>query len=486
MNPSVASPPESTAEEVASPRSTSSDKRLRDRVIVAAARVATRTFFPSIEVIGPPPPPGPTILAASHLYGFVDPVMLIARLGHLPRFLAKATLWTNPAARIPLNFAGVIAVHRAADGSTEGNAAMFADAIAALAHHDTVAVFAEGTTHDDPTIRPVRTGIARIALQAAGNGIEGIQVVPIGITYDDKVALRGRVLVHYGEPIRVPPDPSLLGDDGAADHAKTREFTDHLQTRIEALTPHFDSTEEALALTTAAQITRRTTTPGRAEAKVAMAPVAADARELSKVDPARRGALVDLVARYEMLRGYIGLDDATVHAGVNLPSLLRRILVLTAVIVVLSPFAVAGLFANLVPVLLVLVAGLVPQAPVSKGTIRVLVGVVTFPLTWLVLALADAGTGPLGNLARTVTLPANTLLGPLAHDRAGWVAALVVLIAVPLMGIFAVIVVGRARSLLAAVLRWRTYVDRRGQLDAVRARRDDVVTMTRSLLTEPR
>ena len=127
--------------------------------------------------------------AASHLYGFVDPVVLVARLGHLPRYLAKATLWKTAVARPLLNFARVIPVHRRADGATEDNAAMFADAVGALREGSMLAVFPEGTTHDDPSIRPLRTGVARIALQAAGSGVEGVRIVPVGVTYEDKVAV---------------------------------------------------------------------------------------------------------------------------------------------------------------------------------------------------------------------------------------------------------------------------------------------------------
>ncbi len=453
--------------------------QLRDRVIVGLARAATAALFTSVEVVGDPPPDGPTILAASHLNGFVDPVVLVARGGRLPRFLAKATLWDNPAAKTALGFARVIPVHRAVDGSTDANTAMFASAVDALAEGGTLAIFAEGTTHDDPTIRPLRTGVARIALQAAGGGIEQVRVVPIGITYEDKVALRGRVLIHYGEPIGVPADPGLVEADGAPSREKVRVFTDHLQQRIQGLTPHFASTEEALALTTAATIDRRTTTtPGRA---VPMADVAAEARTLAACDAGQRADLVSRVARYEMLRGFVGLDDATVLSGVRPAELTRRIVVLAAIVFILSPLAVAGLFANLVPFLLVAVAGLVPKAPVSKGTVRVLVGVVMFPATWLFLALADAGTGPVGDFARAVTLPVNGLLGPLPTDRAGGWAALAVFVAAPVMGVLAMIVISRARALFTAVLRWRTLVDRRGQLELVRAHRDDVVATTRAL-----
>ncbi|MBP7631849.1 MAG: 1-acyl-sn-glycerol-3-phosphate acyltransferase [Acidimicrobiales bacterium] len=453
---------------------------LRDRAITAVARVLSRAFFRSVETEGSEPPPGPVILAASHLYGFVDPVVLVARLGHLPRYLAKATLWKTAVARPLLNFARVIPVHRRADGATEDNAAMFADAVGALREGSMLAVFPEGTTHDDPSIRPLRTGVARIALQAAGSGVEGVRIVPVGVTYEDKVAVRGRALVSYGRPIEVPADPTALAGDGAPDPDRVHDLTRRLQSDIEALTPHFDTTEEALALSAAATVSLRD--DAGEVVPVPMAAVAARARRLAAADPARRLELVSLVARYRMLLGFVDIDDEDVVRGIGLTALARRIAVLAAVVIVLAPLAVAGLFANLVPAVLVLVAGLVPKAPVSKGTVRLLVAAVTFPATWLFLALRDAASGPLSDLARSVTVPVDAVLGPDPADRAGFVAGLVVLIAVPVLGALALVIVERARTLVVSVVRWRTLLDRRGQLDEVRARRAEVVALTAELL----
>src|SRR5690348_851625 len=98
----------------------------RDRAIAAIARFLTRAFFRRVEIEGTRPPPGPVILAASHLNGFVDPVVLVARLGRLPRFLAKSTLWDVVVARPLLGFARVIPVYRRIDGGTpEENARTF-------------------------------------------------------------------------------------------------------------------------------------------------------------------------------------------------------------------------------------------------------------------------------------------------------------------------------------------------------------------------
>lgn len=455
---------------------------LRDRIITIVAGLLTRAFFRSVEVEGSPPPPGPVVLAASHLYGFVDPVLLVAELGILPRFLAKATLWDTAVARPLLGFARVIPVHRRADGASgDDNASMFADAVAALEGGSMLALFPEGTTHDDPSIRPLRTGAARIAIQAAGSGVQGVSIVPVGVTYEDKVAVRGRAIVSYGTPIEVPSG-ALLGPDGEPLHEQVRELTDHLQREIQALTPHFDTTEEALALGAAATMTLHE--ERAAQTAVPLAEVNSTARRLALVEPAQRNALVSLVARYRMLLGFVGIDDVDVQRGISLTALARKIAVIAVVVTFLSPVALAGLLANIVPVALVLIAGLIPKAPVSKGTIRVLVAAVAFPATWLTLAFADARPGTFGDLLRSVTLPVETLLGSAHHDRLGAVANLVVLVAVPLMGVLAMFVVERIRVLVDTIVRWRTFLDRRGQMDEVRERRREVVELTRRMLEQ--
>ncbi len=454
--------------------------RLRDRVITAVARLLSWAFFRSVETEGPVPPPGPVLLAASHLYGFVDPVLIVAELGHLPRFLAKATLWKNAVARPLLDFAGVIPVHRRADGATDENSAMFADAVAALAAGAMVAVFPEGTTHDDPSIRPLRTGVARIALQATASGIEGVRIVPVGVSYEDKVAVRGRALISYGAPIELAvPDRPADGEE-VPDPEAVRVLTERLTLEIQKLTPHFETTEEALALAAAATISLR-----EAEGQVSSVPLAAvadRARALAGAPASARSDLVSLVARYKMLLGFVDVDDEDVARGVSLTAVARRIAVLAVVVAVLAPLAVAGLLANLVPAMLVLVAGLVPKAPVSKGTVRLLVAAVAFPATWLVLALRDSTGGWLGDMARAATVPVNAVLGDQPADRSGVLAALLVLIAVPILGVVALVIVERARTLVTAVVRWRTLVDRRGQLGEVRQRRQAVVDLTHQLL----
>ena len=454
--------------------------RGRDRVITWLARLLTRGFFRSVETEGPALPAGPVILAASHLNGFVDPVVLVAELRAFPRFLAKATLWKVPVARVPLDLARVIPVQRRVDaGERTDNAGTFDAAVAALDHGHLLAVFPEGTTHDDPTIRPLRTGVARIALQAAASGVEGVRIVPVGVSYEDKVAVRGRALVTFGEPIAVPPGDVALDEHGDPDHETVRALTERLTTELQDLTPHFASTEDAVALTEAARISLRSR---GVPDPLPMHDVADGARALAASGPEPVRHLVDRVARYEMLLRWVGLEDRDLTGGTTLSSLARRAVVLGVLLVVLAPLALAGLFANLVPLALVLVAGLVVKAPVTKGTVRFLVGFVMFPLTWLAWALADARSGWLGETARQITYPADVVLGGAPSDRLGAAAGLLVFVVAPLLGVVALVVAERLVAFLRTLDSWRRLLDRRGQLTEVRAVRAEVVAAADALL----
>jgi hypothetical protein len=203
-------------------------------------------------------------------------------------------------------------------------------------------------------------------------------------------------------------------------------------------------------------------------------------RRLARLDEDRRDALVDLVARYRMLLGFVDLDDADVARRDVIAVLARRVVVLAVLGVLLAPFAVAGLFANLVPAVLVVLAGLAVRAPVSKGTIRLLVALVAFPATWGVWAWQDAGTGAVSELARRVTYPVAVAVGPDLADRSSVLADVLAVLVAPVLGFAALALVERARALLTGLVRWRTLLDRRGQLDEVRERRAQVVAATQA------
>jgi glycerol-3-phosphate O-acyltransferase / dihydroxyacetone phosphate acyltransferase len=417
---------------------------------------------------------GPVIVAASHLNGFVDPVLLATALGRMPRFLAKATLWKVLPARPFLTLAGIIPVHRRedSDGSVS-NTAMFASAIAALDRGATVAIFPEGTTHDRPHLVELRTGVARIALQAVDSGVDGVRIVPVGIAYEDKIALRGRALVAFGEAIDVAAAVDRLRRSDADDRDVVRGLMDVLEPRLRSVSPDFETTVDALALTGAAKAALRDDAPDPRRPP-SLASSASLARELAHAASPHPRRTVDAMARYQVVLAHTGLGDEDVVRSVGTRALATRLVILTVVAVLLAPFAVAGLLANAVPTALVVAAGLIPHAPVTKGTVRVLVALVAFPLWWVAVAWFDIGGGVIADAATAITFPLTPLLSVLG-DRSGFLPSLLVFVAVPLMGIAALAVVTEWGTFRVTWRSWRVRLDRRGELDELRALRRDVV-----------
>ena len=103
-------------------------RRLLDRAARGLARVLLGVFFRSVEVQGLErvPASGPVLFVANHGNALIDPMVLVALLPRLPRFLAKHTLWSNPAVRPLLELAGAIPVYRAQEGDTAKNQETFA------------------------------------------------------------------------------------------------------------------------------------------------------------------------------------------------------------------------------------------------------------------------------------------------------------------------------------------------------------------------
>src|ERR1700719_95232 len=152
------------------------------------ARVLVHVFFRRIEVEnGQALTAGvPTVLVANHTNGLVDALLLMAALGRYPRFLGKSTLFKILPLWPFLKLAGVVPVYRSKDGeSTSKNTAAFAMCRRLLSQGGIVAVFPEGISHDEPSLQPLKTGAARIALGAAvEDGVPGAVTVAVGLAYD--------------------------------------------------------------------------------------------------------------------------------------------------------------------------------------------------------------------------------------------------------------------------------------------------------------
>lgn len=177
--------------------------------------IALHWFYSTIEVIGRErvPDSGPVLLAASHHNALVD--CLIAGW-IIPRRLtltAKATLIDNAFLAWLFPMIGVVPLRRASDEravrkdgniSTTRNADAFKSLLDALALGRMILIFPEGKSHSEPALAPLKTGIARIALEARDiRAIPDLQIIPLGLSFEDKANPGTAVLAEFGEPVRI-------------------------------------------------------------------------------------------------------------------------------------------------------------------------------------------------------------------------------------------------------------------------------------------
>lgn len=136
------------------------------------------------------PTEGGFIAAGNHMTN-LDPFTFAHFLydnGHVPRILAKSSLFTVPVLRGVLRATGQVPVYRNTTKAGES----LRSAVAALHDGECVAVFPEGTLTRDPDLWPMagKTGVARLALTTR------LPVVPIAQWGAQRVLGRYKKIPH--------------------------------------------------------------------------------------------------------------------------------------------------------------------------------------------------------------------------------------------------------------------------------------------------
>jgi len=371
-----------------SPPTASSPSRKRPSLLKRLVDLAVRALYRSVDVYAPPDlvPGGPTIVIANHFGGFADALVLISALDDVPRILASSRIWKIPIVRWLMNAIRAIPVqNRRGPGGARSHEEMFRAAYDALAAGDTILIFPEGVTVDDPSIARLKTGAARIALGARARGVEDIRIVPIGIHYEDKAALRSRVSVIIGEPM--PLDGELLDDridDAVAtpdNHELVRALTATMEERLRNVAPNFADWKEAADLTFAAEVAIR------AERDDPLPPISTADRDrlagrLAGVETAQRRRVLDAAARYRRDLEAVGMSDRQTYAQMETGAFLWHLVKTVLLGLVLTPFALVGIATGLVPLLVIGGIGLLPVSPAVKATLKPVAAIVLFPLAW--------------------------------------------------------------------------------------------------------
>jgi 1-acyl-sn-glycerol-3-phosphate acyltransferase len=408
-------------------------RRFTDRTLGLMARGLVLAFHRSVEVRWRErlPRDRPVLIVANHGNGFVDPVVVAGVLGRLPRFLGKAALWKVVVARPFLWLAGVLPIFRTGDGDrATDNASVFAACHHELARRATVAIFPEGTTGDRPALDRVKSGASRIALGALPTAPD-VVIVPIGMAFESKVETRSRAVVVFGEPIHVAEFAGAgLGDDGEPDRADAAALTARITDALERVSPQFASLDEREMLRAAAREERSDAT-GHVEVSFGEAEVVA--RRLAAAEPAARERVIDAYRDFATRLQLLGISARELRP--------RRVstgrLVLSAAMLFVAGSALVAVTLIHLPAWSIVVVGTgLVRSTATKGTVRLLLGLMTSVATWTLAgmwlgdgwAAVTAGLAvAVGGLAALIVWPplvrqAIVLIGRLrVRDRIGLV-----------------------------------------------------------------
>jgi glycerol-3-phosphate O-acyltransferase/dihydroxyacetone phosphate acyltransferase len=360
-----------------------------------------RIFFRRVSVAGLEniPRDAPVIFAPNHPNSLVDPLFLLAFAPREVVFLAKEPLFRMPIIGRLVRWAGAIPVFRRQDqADMSRNHETFSRVHQLLARGGAVAIFPEGVSHNDPQLRPFKTGAARMALGATAMGPADrpVQVIPTGLYYTAKATFRSSALVYFGAPIIVPRVP--LEADGEPPPGPVHELTTRLTAALTDVTLQADQ-HEALALITRAQRIHASGDPEDPHRELVdqfelRRRFLAGYAVLRARAPARLAQLQAMVEQYEAKLAAAGLAPESITPGrVDRARLFGYAIRTLALFVIMLPLALAGIVIHFPAYRLIgpLATGLAKDRDVI-ATAKILAAATAFPLTWILVSLVIGWT----------------------------------------------------------------------------------------------
>ena len=136
--------------------------------------------------------------------------------------------------------------------------------------------------------------------------------MPVGLWFEDKVALRSRVLVRAGEPLDLDHELWAILPEGAEatdeDHESVRALTAAITERLRAVSPDFDTFLDSAAFSWAADIALREGME-RPQQSVPLAQREPLAARLARSDADERARLSGELGRYSLALDALGVTD---------------------------------------------------------------------------------------------------------------------------------------------------------------------------------
>jgi 1-acyl-sn-glycerol-3-phosphate acyltransferase len=170
-----------------------------------------RGYFKRIHILGREhiPKDAPVIFAPNHHNALMDALAVLYALPGQPVFLARSDIFRNPLIARILTFLKLLPIYRIRDGygNLQQNERILEKVSDVLAKKKSLVIFPEGNHAPERRLRPLKKGISRIAFQAEErNDFKlGLQIVPVGLDYDNFYKFHRSLVIRFGKPVSVDP-----------------------------------------------------------------------------------------------------------------------------------------------------------------------------------------------------------------------------------------------------------------------------------------
>ncbi len=380
------------------------------RIVRKGIRIILKSFFRQLDIAGLEyiPKDRGGILVSWHPNGLVDPALMLTSFPHELVFGARHGLFRWPLLGRMLVLLGVVPIYRTQDlknTDPEKRRASNRKSLDRLAHRigqgAFSSLFPEGVSHDEPFPVALKTGIARLYYQAQALTQESgppPAIIPVGLHYDKKRVFRSRALVWFHPPLELPKhleaSPPTANEE--AEQQRNRALTQQIERSLREVVHATEDWEthrvlhRGRKLIRAERAQRASSSPKKPDVKetaLGFARVRKAYYQLKKVEPGRVASLRARVEAYDRDLRALGLSDHHLDQSPKMvPGWLAVILLLQLIFVylLLPPILLVGYLVNGPTALLILsIAHLFAAKGKDIATIKMLLGALLFPLTWL-------------------------------------------------------------------------------------------------------
>lgn len=375
------------------------------RLLHIVFSISLRLFFRRIETFNAEsvPKEGAIIFVSNHPNGLVDPGLVFCALPRRVSFLAKSTLFKIPVVGYLIRAIEALPVYRRVDEGADmsKNLETFRAAQNLLAKGRCVALFPEGISHDEPNLKPIKTGAARIALGALTFGKSdnelaknGLKIMAVGLFYTSKTSFRSEALIRYGEIFEV--EPAALNEHGEPERDAVQKLTAKIETALREVTLNTENAEELNTLTKAEALFSSVYESllfkeTLEETFSRLRDFAPKFDFLKTQNPEKLSALRERVLKYEkdLKRSGMTLEGLSVLQH-PVWYVVQRLILRGLLLILLAPLAIIGAFLHSPAFVF---ANFIGQMFKTHGvdtagpTAKILVSIVLMPLTWLVIAI---------------------------------------------------------------------------------------------------